>query len=254
VFLALSKALDLLAAPLSWAVLLVGAGLVRRGRPGVLLGTAGLAVLVGFSLEPVADALTRRLEAAARSTFREGATYDAVVVLGGAMAPGASRARGRLELNQHADRILAAYQLLRAGRAREVLISGGVLWPVPGEVPEAERTAELLRSWGIDPGRIHVEVRSRNTRENALESARVVAERGWKSLLLVTSAAHVPRALGCFRAAGLAPDVLPVDYEAGDGARRTWLPRAEFLEASTDALREALGRRVYRLAGYARDG
>jgi uncharacterized SAM-binding protein YcdF (DUF218 family) len=96
------------------------------------------------------------------------------------------------------------------------------------------------------------EAGSRNTRENAVESARVAAARGWRRLLLVTSAQHVPRALGCFRAVGLEPDVLPVDREAGDAKGASWLPRAYALSRSSDVLRELAGRLVYRLAGYTR--
>jgi uncharacterized SAM-binding protein YcdF (DUF218 family) len=94
-----------------------------------------------------------------------------------------------------------------------------------------------------------LETASRNTHENAVESARIVAARGWRSLLLVTSAAHMERALGCFRKAGLAPDALPVDWR-GERDRDAWLPRAGSLKATEDALRELTGRVVYRLMGY----
>ena len=76
-------------------------------------------------------------------------------------------------------------------------------------------------------------------------------ERGWRSLLLVTSAAHLPRALDCFRKVGLTPDALPVDYRAGGARAGGWLPRASALSKSTDVLRELAGRVVYRVAGYA---
>jgi uncharacterized SAM-binding protein YcdF (DUF218 family) len=61
----------------------------------------------------------------------------------------------------------------------------------------------------------------------------------------------MPRALGCFRAVGLAPDALPVDHRASGGGGG-WLPRAEALSASTEVLRELLGRVVYRVAGFSR--
>jgi uncharacterized SAM-binding protein YcdF (DUF218 family) len=120
----------------------------------------------------------------------------------------------------------------------------------PGEPSEAERLASELRAWGIAPERIVVEDASRNTRESAVQSARVVTARGWKTLLLVTSAAHLQRAAGCFRAVGLAPDALPVDWRAGDGRRESWLPRAGALSMSTNALHELAGRAAYRIAGY----
>jgi uncharacterized SAM-binding protein YcdF (DUF218 family) len=70
-------------------------------------------------------------------------------------------------------------------------------------------------------------------------------------VLVVTSAFHVPRAAGCFRAAGVEADFLPVDYRIRDpGEDQHWLPRAEYLTQTSRALRELLGRLVYRVLGY----
>ncbi len=128
-----------------------------------------------------------------------------------------------------------------------LLSAGG---PDPSEPVEADWGATLWRRLGAPGDRIVLERESRNTRENATESARIVRERGWKSLVLVTSAMHMPRAAATFRKAGLEVDLLPVDrrYGSKDGS---WLPRAESLERSSWALRELAGRLVYRAAGYA---
>lgn len=254
-FYELSKLLDLLLAPLTWALLLLVAALLlrRRGRvPWALVGLAA-ALLLGFSLEPVADRLVRVLEAPARSTFRPGETYDAVIVLGGVLEAGPHVPGRDPELTRAADRIVRGFELVRDGHARQVLLSGGSGRPRPDQRTEAEQLAALLRRWGIPPERIVLETRSRNTRENAEESAPIVAAHGWKSLLLVTSAWHVPRALGCFRRVGLRPDVLPVDFAGGDGRGQGWLPRAAALDKSTEAIRELAGRAVYRLVGYTAD-
>jgi uncharacterized SAM-binding protein YcdF (DUF218 family) len=118
---------------------------------------------------------------------------------------------------------------------------------------EADILARQLRLWGVEPQRLVSEGRSRNTRENALQSERIIREKGWKRLLLVTSAAHMPRALGCFEAVGLRPDTLVVDVRAHPWHPRAawWQPRASNLAAGTDALRELFGRLVYRWRGWA---
>ncbi|GEJ58175.1 YdcF family protein [Anaeromyxobacter diazotrophicus] len=251
-FLTLSKLLDLLVAPLTWALALALGAALARARPARAraLAAAGAAVLYLFSIEPVATLLMAAVEAPARSTYRPEVVYDAVVVLSGEVDAAAARRSGRLELTEGADRLVAAYELLRGGRARAALLSGGSAFPVPGERSEAELVAATLRGWGIAPDRLVVEGASRNTRENAVEAARVAGARGWRSLLLVTSAFHLPRALGCFRRVGLSPDALPVDARAGDGRRRSWLPRASALGQSTEALREWTGRLVYWAMGY----
>jgi uncharacterized SAM-binding protein YcdF (DUF218 family) len=258
VFVALSKLLDLLLGPLTWALLLalVAALLVGR-RPGLARGLLALSlgVLAAFSSGPVANALARASEAGVRDTSREGEVYDAVILLGGGLDAAGSERSGQPEYNDAPERLMRTFELLRAGRARAVLVTGGALFPRPGVAVEAEVLAAQLRLWGIAPERIVVEGASRNTRENALHSVELVRQHGWRRLLLVTSANHMPRALGCFRAVGLEPDVLPVDFRApveGGLAASDLLPRASHLDRSTDVLRELAGRVVYRLQGYAR--
>jgi uncharacterized SAM-binding protein YcdF (DUF218 family) len=250
VFFALSKFFDLLLAPVTWTLLLLVAAILwRRRRAAPWLAGAAALVLWGFSVEPVANRLTRFAEASAQRTFRPGAVYDAAIVLGGGIDPGASSLTGETELGPAGDRIVAGYDLFRSGRARYLLLSAG--GPDPTEQVEADWGAALYRRLGVPEDRIVLERASRNTRENAEESARIVLARGWKSLLLVTSAMHAPRALASFRAAGLSPDLLPVDVR-GNEKSGSWLPRATALDRSTEALRELAGRWVYRAAGYAR--
>jgi uncharacterized SAM-binding protein YcdF (DUF218 family) len=207
---------------------------------------------VAFSTDLVSDRLMGAVERGARSTWRPDVVYDAAIVLTGLVDSAASRATGEAEMNGEVDRVLRAFELYRTGRARFVLLSGGVVSPEPGDVAESDRLAAKLAQWGVPPDRIAVERSSRNTRENAIESSRLAAARGWRTLLVVTSAAHAPRAIGCFRAVGLDPDLLPVDRRAGDGRGRGWLPRAAALAKSTEALREVAGRVAYRVAGYTR--
>jgi uncharacterized SAM-binding protein YcdF (DUF218 family) len=254
VFVTLSKVLDWFLAPLTWAFLLLLWAALSRGRPrrALVLSSLGVAVLLVFSMGRVANRLDQLAERAAVSTYRPEVVYDAVILLGGMVDTSATRASGELELDDHVERLLRTWELLRAGKARAVLVSGGIAMPQPGEVPEADRLAAKLVAWGIPPAAIVAEGSSRNTRENAIESARIAASRGWHTLLLVTSAAHMPRAMGCFRAVGLEPDALPVDHRAGDDRAQGLLPRAASLARSTDALRELAGRAVYRLAGYTR--
>lgn len=253
-FLVLSKLLDLFLAPLSWVLLLMVAALVVRRRRRLAVGLQGLAlaVLYAFSIEPVANGLVWLTEAGAVSTYRPEGVYDAVIVLGGGLDPGATERSGRPEYNAAPERILRGFELLREGRAKRMLISGGSLDPRPQAVVEADVLARQLVAWGIEPERIVTEGRSRNTRENAVESEKLVRANGWKTLLLVTSAAHMPRARGCFAAVGLRPDTLPVDVRASAVPLRwaSWLPRAGSFNASTDALRELAGRAVYRVRGW----
>ena len=183
VFLWLSKVLDWFVSPLGWTFVLAAAGVwLRRRRAGTVCLALSAAVLAAFSSELVSDPLMALTERAARSTYKPDAVYDAVIVLGGMVDPDASRATGEAELTAAADRVVRGFELFRAGRARNVLLSGGLVFPQPGDVAEADRLAAKLTQWGVPPDRIAVERSSRNTRQNAIESAKLAAARGWRSL------------------------------------------------------------------------
>jgi len=256
VFIFLSKVLDLFLAPLTWGLLLMAVGGAlrrRRARLAVGLQVLGWLTLYVFSTELMANVLQRWVEADAVSTYQRDTVYDAVIVLGGAVDADATERSGFPEYNAAVERILRGFELLREGKARVVLLSAGTLDTRPEAPVEADLFARQLEMWGISPERIIREGRSRNTRENAVQSERIIRERGWRRLLLVTSAAHMPRALGTFEAVGLRPDTLVVDARA-----HAWYPhgaccqpRASNLSVGTDALRELFGRFVYRLRGWA---
>lgn len=253
VFFFLSKTLDELATPLFWAIALVAIALVAVNRRVARVATwavsAALLVLYVFSVEPVANALLRGLESSARRVTHEAPAtpYDAVIVLGGFVNQGPDSP----DYTEGVDRLLSAYDELRSGRARHVLLCGGRL---TRDTPSAESAVleRQLEAWGIAPDRIVIDDRSRNTRQNAVEAARIVHEKGWKRLLLVTSAFHFQRAAGCFRRVGLTFDALPVDFRSYDPGRfsGSWMPRVDSLAESTMSIREYVGRIVYSLHGY----
>jgi uncharacterized SAM-binding protein YcdF (DUF218 family) len=158
VFLWLSKVLDWFVSPLGWTFLLAGAGVyLRRRRAGTVCLALSAAVLAAFSSELVSDRLMAATERGARSTYRPDAVYDAVIVLSGFVDADASRATGEAELLDGAERLLRGFELYRAGRVRNVLLSGGLVFPRPGDVSEADRLAAKLAEWGIPSDRIAVE-------------------------------------------------------------------------------------------------
>jgi uncharacterized SAM-binding protein YcdF (DUF218 family) len=254
-FWVLSKSLDVLLAPLTWALLFVFAGVAfhRRRTRSLAFLIAGLATLLAFSTEPVAAALVARTESPER-TFRPGEPYDAAIVLGGVLDAEATRILGQPQYSDGGARVLAVAELLRSGAARDVLVSGGSGNQENGVLSEAELIEENLIQLGVPREHIVVEKESRNTRENAIDSKPIIERQGWKRLVLVTHAAHMPRAVGCFRAVGIEVDTYPVGYHplpAHSGAAGLF-PRAHNLAETTDSIHELAGRAVYRALGYSR--
>jgi uncharacterized SAM-binding protein YcdF (DUF218 family) len=117
-----------------------------------------------------------------------------------------------------ARRARAGRDAFFARRAPVVVACGGLEWA--GTV-EADAIARILGDGGVPPSRIALERRSRDTRENATEAARLLAERGISEVVLVTCSWHIRRATKLFEQAGLhVVDGIGVEPEAA-----TWLDR-----------------------------
>jgi len=175
---------------------------------------------------------------------------DAIVVLGGGLGR-PDLPRHRIELEDGADRVWHAAELYRSGKAPLVIASGGTR--EEGEPPEAELMAALLETWGVAPGDIWLETGSETTRENAANTAKLIAGRPIDKVYLVTSAVHMPRALAAFRTVGIDAVPTPTDYTAlqsGDIGLLDYLPDAEALQATTAAVHEYLGMAYYRWRGW----
>lgn len=254
VFFVLSKLLDVVVDPLWWGLVPLAVTLfaLRRGRTRLAVGTAvgALTVLAGLSLPAISNRLWGGLEAGAVNTVRPGVTYDAVVLLGGAVSAQGSL-RDEPSWNENADRLLAVQHVLASGQAKVAIVSGGTLG---GDLQtEAEYLAAELVKLGIAPERVLVESKASNTLENAQLSKAMLETLDAHQVLIVTSAFHMPRAMGCFRDVGLTVDALPVDYRMRHPEQDShWFPRAEYLGQSARALREWLGRAVYAVRGSGR--
>lgn len=216
-FYLLSKLFWVVAQPLSIVLLLILAGTVlfAFGRRRLALATNIAAILVlalcsfttlGFLLiGPLEDRFSRP------ATMPE--TVDAIIVLGGSTLGRVSAARGVAELNDAGDRLTEAVALARRYPLARIVFSGGVGMFEPGGEPEAATAERLLLAMGIAPERLVLEGQSRNTHENAeLTSALLGDDAG--TVLLVTSAFHMPRSVGLFRSVGMEVVAWPTDYRS----------------------------------------
>jgi len=136
-------------------------------------------------------------------------TADAVVVLGAALAaPGVP---GRVLRR----RVRSAVEVANAHGAPFLVVSGGLTLHPPAE---AEVMRDLAVEAGLDADRIVIEDQARNTFENAVYTGRIMRERGWGRVVVVTDAFHMRRALYVFRTLGLAAEPAPVVRSAEDAA------------------------------------
>lgn len=259
-FFVLSKVLDVFLCPYTWGVILLclatpwGVRGARRWRRRRAFGIAGLVVLLLSGMSPLSNALMWRMERVTTTTYRADVTYDAVVLLGGMVDEEATEESKLPSYNDSVDRLLITYRLLREGKARSVIVSAAAneAFPASGE---AAVIARQLAEWGIEKERITIEDKAQNTRENALFSQQIAKERGFTTVLVVTSAFHMSRAEGCFNAVGMKVDTLPVDFRAharSGHAAGDWVPRVDGLGDMSGTLHELFGRIVYRVRGYSK--
>ncbi len=246
------KLVHFLIHPLHIVLALVGIGLLLRlfgrRRPGaVALWVAGAFVAV-VGLTPIGSALAYAIENRVERGDYDLAAVQGVIVLGGSTGhPDLVEAHGTYMLNDGAERLTTLVALRRQRPDLPVIVSGGQGRLIPHPINEAAITRMLLEDLGVDPSTVEFEDRSRNTHENAVYTREMLGDRDgpW---LLVTSAFHMPRALGSFRQAGIEVIPLPVDYRIGPPSWGMLSPHYRFGDLDL-AFNEIFGLVTYRLLG-----
>jgi uncharacterized SAM-binding protein YcdF (DUF218 family) len=173
---------------------------------------------------------------------------DAIVLLGGAVR-GDTQVGKLPDLNQYADRLVYAVALYKAGKADVILVSGG---SAPGSRSEAHLMQDVLAIMGVPAEALILEDQSKNTHDNAVNSARLLQDRGMHQVLLVTSAFHMPRANALFQVQDLEVVPAPTDYQRVilESTLPAGIPGVKNLYRTTEAFHEIVGFWVYRWRGW----
>jgi len=256
VFFAASKIFWALAAPSTALVLIIALGalalLFGRARAARWLIVPGALLLFIAAHTPLGEGLLAPLETRfERPTELRGGDFEGIIVLGGAVDPDTTEMRTAFDVNEAGERLFAAAMLAKRFPDKPILLSGGSGRLRGPLADEARAKRDLLTSLGVPRDQILLEDRSRNTSENATNAAEVLGPRARKPWLLITSAFHMPRAVGCFREAGVTVIAWPVDWRADP---RWVIPLLETRGAAglarVDlAIREYIGLLAYRMTG-----
>ena len=226
----------------------------RRLRWIRVLATSAFLLTLFLGNPIVADTLAGLLEQQAppfdRSFVKR---FDAIVVLGsGVVSKGTLRPSNELtDLSMR--RTICGVDVFAQGFAPRLILSGGdatIIGSGPKEATEMKRLAQRL---GVPDEAILIEDQSRTTYENATATKRLI---GSAPILLVTSASHIPRALGLFRKQGLDATPFPCGYSVKNRPGDVWddnpldlLPQAGAFSKSTSAIAELVGIFVYWVTG-----
>jgi len=252
----LSKAVSFLTVPsnviASVAVLgLVLVALRQRVRGSTALKlAAGAVVLAAFS--PLGNLLLTPLEQRfPKLPFQGEDAADGIIVLGGSYDTVSHSYLSTIFLRDDSEPMAVVPGLARQYPKARILISGGTESLTSGP-SEAAIIKKYFVSFGITADRISIEERSQTTAENARFSAGLIHPGPESRWLLVTSAYHMPRAVGAFRKAGFNVIACPAGWRTR-GWRDFWQPAAtatENLRRVDAAVHEWLGLMSYRLSGY----
>jgi uncharacterized SAM-binding protein YcdF (DUF218 family) len=252
-FYFISKLGWLFASPLHLSLICLSLGLLLAWRgvsAGLKLANCAALALLIFAFSPIGAALMRPLEDRFPTLPLAMEPPTGIIVLGGALDQSTSLARQQTTLDDAADRLTAGAVLARLYPKARLIFSGG---SAAIDQPEQSEAAGVHRFWlelGVPEGQMSFENRSRNTYENAMFTRDLFHPQPQERWLLVTSAFHMPRSVGIFRAAGMNVIAYPVDYRT-QGNMRDFVPfdAARAINNVETAVREYIGLVAYRLAG-----
>jgi uncharacterized SAM-binding protein YcdF (DUF218 family) len=251
-FFLFSKVLIFMLSPFFWAFVLLFFALFTK-KPNRKRNYLIISVLILFLFSNtfLYNEVERKLETPAIKITNIG-NYDYAILLGGFSSFDTTYAKVRF--NDAADRFCQTLQLYHQKKVKKILVSGGSGRLMRQDETEADKIKAFLVSLGIPEGDIVMEMTSRNTHENAVNTSNYIKKHSPKArCLLVTSAGHMPRALGCFKKESV--DVTPYathflaerrNYDV-DGLL---MPQPYILSRWSSLLKELVGYATYKVAGY----
>lgn len=249
--------------PLTWVVLLLGAATVlalfpfspKRLRWVRLLVLCSLLLLMILASPLVATSLMGSLESWYQPThLAPSDRFDAIVVLGGGInEPGSLRPAAEPS-SYSRNRTTCGVDLFQQGHAPTLVLTGGdarVFGTGSKEAVEMKRWAIRL---GVPESATMIDTDARNTYENATGTKRLI---GPASILLVSSASHLPRAVPVFTKQGFRVTPAPCDHVSQNLPRESWndldlfdfMPSDVALQHNREVVTELAGIVIYWLAG-----
>lgn len=226
--------------------------LVRHHRKsGLTLLSLCIIFYGGVMAGPVTGWLLVPLEQrfAAHTNDVSGGPYSGIIILAGAERLTTSTRHNQVTLSGAGERLVEAAKLARQFPDLPLIYCGG------GRIEDMMTEVEIARKFfteaGIDLTRIRFDDQSYNTYTNALEAKKLIKPDETGTWLLVTSAFHMPRAIGAYRTVGIDIQAYPVDYRTDLSV--SWLHNADAGRNMYEldfAVHEWLGLLAYYLRGH----
>lgn len=252
-FFILSKILHFFISPLVWiGIIIILSFVIKKNRIQQKLRITAVILFFVFSNPFIEDEIMRIWEIQTIKTENITKSYDYGIVLSGMISYDSKF--NRINFLRSTDRILQALDLYKAGIIKKIFITGGSGLLFDQENKEAEILQNYLIRIGIPESDILIEKNSRNTYENAVESATILKpEKSNNSYLLITSAFHMRRSAACFKKQGFEFDVFSTDRYSGNrkfSIDHLFIPNPQTLARWNVLLKEMAGMLTYKIVGY----
>lgn len=254
-FFILSKTLYFFLMPLPIIVLLIAAGIFIKNKlwkKRLIISSLGLFLL--FS-NPFLSNIAMKSWEGSPAPISQLEPHDIGIVLTGITNP-YKKPNDRVYITRGADRILHAVQLYKLGLIKKILISGGSgkLINNNTDIKEADKLKNILLLAEIPNSDILIENTSRNTYESAINSCELISNQFKNhSIILITSAFHMPRASTCFSKQRCSFTTFGTDYYSHDKSYNLddfIVPKSSAIKNWEVIFRELFGMIMYWMLGY----
>ena len=241
----LHKILPLLVSPLSIVLIIILIGTFFKSKKISLLG---LLILTFCSVPIISNKLIFYLEKDySLQSVKDVTKADAIVVLSGMISTINSKEKLSYEFNDSIDRILSGIDLFKEDKASFLILTNGKMpWSVG--IPEGEYLKEFSIKFGIPEESILLTDNVQNTDQEAKAVAKLL-NTNKVTIILVTSAFHMPRAKKVFEAANIKVIPFAVDFKTQIKKITIidFIPSANSLKDTSHFFREMIGRLYYNL-------
>jgi uncharacterized SAM-binding protein YcdF (DUF218 family) len=216
VFFFASKIFWMIASPINLLLFAALIGVLlcygRRARFGRGLALAAVLILLTAATLPLGMVLIAPLEDRFPAPPPDLPPPEGIIALGGAIDSEVTAARGQTVFDEGGERLTEAVVLAKRYPQARVVYTSGSNSLTGGSSNEALQARKFMSQMRIAPERVTIEDKSRNTDENARFTAAIVHPEPSQRWIVVTSAFHMPRAMGLFEKAGFHPIAYPVAF------------------------------------------
>lgn len=223
---------------------------VKKRKTKIICVITSCTILLFCSNKIIYDNVLKSWSTRSSQTWNPAKEYSYGIILGGFSTY--NKDAKRIEFNQTADRWIDGVLLYKKGHIKKIVIASDGSVTSNDNIGNPAVMIDYLTTFGVRPDDIILELKARNTRENATYTLPLLGKDVLQeNCLLITSAAHMKRSVSCFKQVGFTPDTYVTDFNSGQiRTWKDWIPDFRTFSDWQDLIHEWIGSVAYRIMGY----